>query len=646
VATLGVAWFLTFNPPAKQVASVAGSGKFRPLKTGRFLFGVALAAGLGLVRPAPAAESLASLGSNNFTVISQFTTAPYLQTSTNLTLNASYSPGDAVGGQFASVYDWSAFAGFGLFMSAPGESPNVQFTVRFYDPLQTLIRGYQGFASGLTTTSTFVPLTLSEVSSGSLGSVSYFEFTWDFFGSEPVVLHSVAGSPPPVLWSETSDGAWLTGTNWAGGVVPGAADVAEFGVNPVSGTTPVGIDMGSNGGAQNIGAIEVAPNRTAALTIDNSAVGAAGELILNGAFVNGTQNVILRNGSAQVLTLADGPTAALEVVLGNATDNVVVIDGAGGITVSSIVSGFDRQLTKAGSGAGRLTLSGANTFGGGVNLAAGTLRLASATAAGTGAITQSAGTTLEIDTTGTVTNAMSLYHVSTLQTVTLSGAKTLNNSTYTVTTGTTTTESGILSGSGGLTKEGAGTLLVTGSNSYEGATEVNAGVLQLAGTSGGAASSTASVAVGSGAILLIAQSNQVNNSAEVSLSGGTILRGAGVSEVFGLLTLYDDSFLDFGTGATGELRFGEYAPSALLTIYNFLPGNRLIFVGSDLSGSIDDSGLFSFQGGFESAWDEDTSTFTVTAIPEPSAWLAVGFLIMVVAWQTVGARWRGVRSAR
>jgi autotransporter-associated beta strand protein len=607
------------------------------MSLGRICQSLALLILLASGRPASAAESLASLGSGNFTVL--IATAPYSQGTTNLSLNSPFALGDLVGGQFGSTYNWSAITGFGLFMSASGASPDVGFTIEFFDPtLSFIINAYQGFASGLGSSPIFVPVTLSLAGTGDLSAVGGFQFTWDSPGSSPVNLLSVAGLPPPVLWSDTSAGAWLTGTNWTGGVVPGAEDVAEFGANPVSGTTPVGIDMGSNGGAQSIGAIEVASNRAAALTIDNSASSAAGALTLDGALVNGVQNVILRNGSSQLLTLADGLTAALGVVLGNATDNVVVIDGAGGITVSSIVSGFDRQLTKAGSGSGRLTLSGANTFGGGVNLAAGTLRLASATAAGTGAITQSAGTTLEIDTTGTVTNAMSLYNVSTLQTVTLSGAKTLNNSTYTVATSTTATESGVLSGGGGLTKNGAGTLLVTGDNSYEGATVVNAGVLELAGTGDGAAAATPSILVAAGATLLISQSNQVNNDAEVTLSGGTIRRGVGVSEVFGLLTLEDDSFLDFGTGATGELRFGDYTPSALLTVYNFLPGNRLVFVGADLSGSIDDSGLFSFQGGFTSAWDDGTNTFTVTAIPEPSAWLAAFFL---VAFCAAGLRRRG-----
>jgi len=147
--------------------------------------------------------------------------------------------------------------------------------------------------------------------------------------------------------------------------------------------------------------------------------------------------------------------------------------------------------------------------------------------------------------------------------------------------------------------------------------------------------------VGSGAILLIAQSNQVNDGAAVSLSGGTITRGAGVSEIFGNLSVTGSGFIDFGTGATGELKFGTYAPSALLTVYNFLPGNRLVFVGSDLSGSIDDPGLFSFQGAFSSAWNSGTSTFTVTAIPEASTWFAVALLVALCGggfWHTACGR--------
>lgn len=580
------------------------------------------------VAPASANEPLATLGTNNFTIVDA--TISLSQGPLTLSMDSATVTTFFIG-QFSTSYNWAGVSSLGLFMSATGASPDALFTVEFFDPNSNLINLYEGYASGLNSTPTFLPLSLWSSGNGNFSAVSYLYFTWNGDGPGPVTLHSVAGSLPGVAWASAAGGAWLTATNWTSGAVPSSADIAQFGANPASGVTPVGIDMGSNGGAQSVGAVEVTAARSASLLINNNAASSAGTLTLNGATVNGTQNVILRNNSSQLLTLSNGATANMVIALGNATANVVAIDGSGGITIGSNISGAGRSLTKSGSGAGVLTLSGANTFDGGTYLAAGTLRLSSPTAAGTGLITQSPGTTLEIDTSGPVNNAMSLHNVNVLHTVTLSGAKTLNNATYTVATGTTTTEAGVLSGSGGLTKEGAGTLLVTGNNSYEGPTAVNAGMLQLDSASGNAAGSTLSLSVGSGAILLLSRSDQVNDSAEVSLSGGTILRGAGVSEVFGLLTLYDDSFLDFGTGATGELRFGEYTPSALLTVYNFLPGSLLVFVGSDLSGLIDDPGLFSFQGGFQSAWDEDTGTFTVTAIPEASTRFAAMLLVAMCA---------------
>jgi autotransporter-associated beta strand protein len=212
-----------------------------------------------------------------------------------------------------------------------------------------------------------------------------------------------------------------------------------------------------------------------------------------------------------------------------------------------------------------------------------------------------------------------------LDTVTLEAGP---SGTFTVDAGTTVTESG--NPSGAVIKQGAGTLVLTGNNSFTGAVAVNEGVLELASTVGGAAASAASVAVASGATLLLSQSDQVNNSATVTLSGGTIQRGSGVSEVFGNLSLTTDSFLDFGTGTTGTLSFGTYTPSALLTVSNFGSGNTLTF-GSDLTDTIDGA-LFSFDSAFTSSWNSGTSTFTITAIPEPSTYLAAAGLLAVLMW--------------
>lgn len=488
---------------------------------------VVLATGL---RQASANVPLAGLGSSNFTIV--YNTMSYAQSPTNTTLSSSFILGDLIAGQFASSYNWSGISSFGLLMSAPNASPDATFTVEFYDSSETLINSYQGAASGLSSSAVFVPITLSLSGNGNLSSVAFLQFTWDTAGSGAVVLQDVARAASTVLWSSSVGNAWLAATNWTGGTVPASGDIAQFGANPASGIAPVGIDMGSNGGTQSVGAIEVTSARSAALTVVNSASSTSGTLILNGATVNGTQNVILRNNSTQLLTLSNGPTSNMSLVLGNTTDNLILVDGNGGILLSSIISGFGRSLTKAGSGAGFLTLGGANTF--------------------------------------------------------------------------------------------------------SGATTVSAGTLRLDSSSGGALGSTASVSVASGATLLVSQSNQVNDGASISLSGGTITRGAGVSETFGNLTVTGSGFLDFGTGATGELRFGTYAPSVLLTIYNFLPGNKLVFVGSNLSASVNNTSLFSFQGAFESTWSSGTSTFTITAIPEPSAWLAMAFLVLGVAWQTLG----------
>jgi len=298
-------------------------------------------------------------------------------------------------------------------------------------------------------------------------------------------------------------------------------------------------------------------------------------------------------------------------------------------------------------------LAAANSYSAGTTLNAGTLRLDHASAAGTGTITQSSGaSTLQINTSGTVANAMNFYNVQTMQTVTLSGNKTLNNATYTVDAGTTTTESGVLSGSGGITKEGTGSLVVTASNSFTGATVVNAGTLNLNSSTGSALGGSTNVTVA--ATLLISQSNQINDSASVTLSGGTISRASGVSETFGALSLTAASFLDFGSGTEGNLAFGTYTPSSLLTLNNFFGGNVLSF-NSDLTGSIavgtydttsylSGDGLFqinSISGGFTTSYNG--STFTITAIPEPSTYLAAAGLLGLMLWPS---RKRIIRDAK
>lgn len=159
-----------------------------------------------------AQTNLINLGSTNFTVDVDATTIAYSQSSTNLTLNSPITLGDTLGGVFSSAANWSAYSNtntyaFGLFMSAPGASPGIGFTVEFYNgALDGIVNSYQGVASGLGTNLTFIALDLSLPGTGDLSSIGGLQFTWDNAGTGTVVVDSVGVAVVP----EPSTGAMLT----------------------------------------------------------------------------------------------------------------------------------------------------------------------------------------------------------------------------------------------------------------------------------------------------------------------------------------------------------------------------------------------------------------------------------------------------
>jgi autotransporter-associated beta strand protein len=221
-------------------------------------------------------------------------------------------------------------------------------------------------------------------------------------------------------------------------------------------------------------------------------------------------------------------------------------------------------------------------------------------------------------------------------TITLTGANAASN-TITAAASVGATISSVLAGSNGMSKAGTGTLTLAASNSHSGATAVTLGVLNLNSASGSALGSTSSVSVATNATLLVSQSNQVNDSAAVTLSGGTIKLAGAASETFGNLTVSSDSFLDFGNLTGVNMSFGTYTPTQKITINNFIGLSTLVFK-SDMTSFINDTTKFSFANGFNSAvWDSGTSTFTITAIPEPST-LAVAAGLLALLLSPAGRR--------
>jgi fibronectin-binding autotransporter adhesin len=116
---------------------------------------------------------------------------------------------------------------------------------------------------------------------------------------------------------------------------------------------------------------------------------------------------------------------------------------------------------------------------------------------------------------------------------------------YTVDAGTITTESGNLSGTGGITKEGTGTLLLTGNNTYTGDTALEAGVIRAANGN----------ALGTGS--LIASNNttfEVTNSITVTndLSVYTVKFRNGGNTLSGTIT-NNNTVYDVAAGTTNTL---------------------------------------------------------------------------------------------
>jgi autotransporter-associated beta strand protein len=199
----------------------------------------------------------------------------------------------------------------------------------------------------------------------------------------------------------------------------------------------------------------------------------------------------------------------------------------------------------------------------------------------------------------------------------------------------------------GFSKTGAGTVTLSGgtANTLSGTVSVDEGTLKLDKTAGVNAIA-GNLTISNSAVLLLAQSDQVNNSSAVTLSGGTIQRGSGVSETFGALDLTAASALDFGSGSAGTLAFGTYqansaSPSFQLTLNNFTPGNVFIFQSTGfLEANI--ASYFTFGTGFvDYDLGQSGSTFTITAIPEPSTILAALGLAGLMLWPAARRRFLG-----
>lgn len=343
--------------------------------------------------------------------------------------------------------------------------------------------------------------------------------------------------------------------------------------------------------------------------------------------------------NAGTLEIATGFTTARLISLGDLTSTFQV-DPAQTYTVTSSISGTG-ALNKTGTGT--MALSGANTYSGGTVVSAGTLRInASERIANSSNLTVAGGTFNVQSFSETLAN-ITLSSGS----ITGTGAGTVTGSTFTLESGSATA---ILAGTGAtMTKTTAGTVTLTGANTFTGATTIDDGTLIASSSSGSALGATSSVTVNSGGTLLLGANNQINNTATITLGGGTFDKGnfsegtASTPGVGSLTLTASGSQIDFGSGTVGSLTFASFAPGAFtLTIANWTgtPGavgsgstDRLIFT-SDQSANLNSFAFNGYAGAME--FDLGNGYYEITpvsAVPEPSTYIAAFFALATIGFQ-------------
>jgi autotransporter-associated beta strand protein len=185
-------------------------------------------------------------------------------------------------------------------------------------------------------------------------------------------------------------------------------------------------------------------------------------------------------------------------VFGSAIDTnakVLTLAGTGNFSLDTPISGTG-SLIKGGSGTATIgnafAATGANTYSGTTTVNEGTLILQ-----GGNAIADTEAATLADATTALIQLNASETIGSLAGGGTTGGTVNLQGNTLTVgDANTSTTFAGILSGTGGLTKQGTGALALSGPNTYEGATIVSAGSLVFQSTAAKPSLSAVSVAAG------------------------------------------------------------------------------------------------------------------------------------------------------
>lgn len=351
-----------------------------------------------------------------------------------------------------------------------------------------------------------------------------------------------------------------------------------------------------------LGYVGIGSSGTGNLTIQNSATwthGGASVFLVGGDNNNGGGSTAGGTGTLNITSggsLGFSGAANLSIGRSNGTggNGTVIVNGGSLSLGTGVIQIASSTNGGTGAGSGTLTLAsgtisspainlneGSSTvnFNGGNATIGGITKLA-AKGSGTvnfngGTITASAASSNFYNLSGTGTGTLTLN----IQ----GGGQTFDTNSFDVTIAQGMT------GVGGLTKSGAGTLTVSGANVYAGATLVQAGTLLVGGSVGGS-----SLSVQNGGTLSLQNFSSLNDAIVLNLFAGSTVN------------------LNFtGTETIGTLSFNGSSVA---------PGTYSL------------AALQGLGGGSGVAFGGDSNAFvTVTSIPEPSTIALVGMAGLAIA---------------
>ncbi len=262
------------------------------------------------------------------------------------------------------------------------------------------------------------------------------------------------------------------------------------------------------------------------------------------------------------------------------------------------ISGQNGSITKDGTGT--LTLSGANTYTGATTVNGGILNFLNTSAKTAATATVAAAGTIGLGVGGS--GFYSATDVDNLFDATLTGFSMNAASGVAIDTSAGNFDQNTnLDSARALTKLGANTLTLSGTNAFTGATTVRAGTLlvsgSLSGTTSVAVNDTATLGGSGGTIGATATTVNVN-------AGGTLAPGASIGQ------------LNIGTGGTNTVNFvGSGASKAILSIELNAPDSTsdLLAINGDLNlGGADDQLTLTLLNGGTATGSYTIATYTGT----------------------------------